>query len=231
MDAEEVNSISRFVSQTSPMMFRSSTSFTIQHSVNMHDITAALKVHKKRKQITLPRKKIYIEREKLRQMEISAPMPSSAFQDPYLSQTNEMRVKTNFGRLKANSPKRKTNKAVLLPNQVTLARAQQQEAPLAVKVFEECVLPQLKENLPQSKSPIDSVLSFKLQASVDGVQCAYSNIYEIPPAAQTWRRGDCFKDRSEEGLLNDIMYEINCRNASTTYSRILSSPDNSKHIE
>ncbi|XP_019845621.2 uncharacterized protein LOC109579498 [Bactrocera dorsalis] len=224
MAAEEVNSISSFATGTSPMMYHSSTSFTIQHSVNMHNMTAGLKVHKRPKQIILP-KKMYTEREKLRQMEISEPLPCSALQDLRLQQTRQ--VKTNRNWEKPKSPKRNTNKAGLRPNQLTLGSTQ--EAPLAVKVFEECVLPELKANLPQSKSTIDGVLSFELQPSVDGAQRSYASIYEIPPAAQTWRRSDCFKGRSKEGLLNEIMKEINMRSASATY--ILTTPDNCKPMK
>uniref|UniRef100_A0A0K8UHK2 Uncharacterized protein n=1 Tax=Bactrocera latifrons TaxID=174628 RepID=A0A0K8UHK2_BACLA len=190
----------------------------------MHNITAGLKLHKRSKQIILPTK-MYTEREKLRQMEISEPLPSSALQDLCLQQTRQ--VKTNRNCEKPKSSKRNTNKAVLRPNQLTLGSTQ--EVPLAVKVFDECVLPELKANLPQSKSTIDGVLSIELQPSVDGTQRSYASIYEIPPAAQTWRRSDCFKGRSEEGFLNEIMKEINMRSASATY--IISTPDNCKPMK
>lgn len=207
MAAEEVNSISSFDSQTPPMMFHGSTSFTIQHSENMHKIAADLKMYKRRKQTALPRKKIYIEREKLRRMEISAPMPSSAFQEPRLHQTNEMEVKTNSGYEMRKSLRQEcyANKAELRSKQVISGKVQQQGTPLAVRVFEYCVLPELKAKLPQPKSTMDNVLGFELQPSAAGAHCSYASIYEIPPAAQTWLRSDCLKDRDGEGLFNEIM--------------------------
>uniref|UniRef100_A0A0A1WGV6 Glycine--tRNA ligase beta subunit n=1 Tax=Zeugodacus cucurbitae TaxID=28588 RepID=A0A0A1WGV6_ZEUCU len=216
MDAEEAHSIASFDSQSPPLLYSSSTSFTIQHSVNMHNIIADFQIHQRRKQNALPRKKVYIEREKLRRMEISAPMPRSAHQEPRLRQTNERQVKTNSGYEMRKSPKRNANIIQLHPKQ--LDRVQEQEAPSAVRFFEDCVLPELKAHLPQPKSTIDGVLNFELQPSVSGNECTYASIYEIPPAAQTFQRSDCLRNHSEDGLLNEIMQESNTRSVSVTAS-------------
>ncbi|XP_012160459.1 uncharacterized protein LOC105665272 [Ceratitis capitata] len=162
---------------------------------------------KRSRQIMLPTSRIYMERERLRQLEISAPMPNSTIPALRVCQMTGERDTNNDKRAVMPMPMPSENKKVL--NATKVQNAAQTEDILASNTFRDRVLPELTVKLQQhmSNSGNDCAL-VKHSTTGSNVEMLFSNINEIPPAAETWQRSDCFNDNGELRCTNVSVEKI-----------------------